>query len=131
MSHDFYHEVKTGVQGRQGHPRFYEMLKQEADLHDLKNHDYAGGGRPLGNFERVSKILELYPGLPLNHPAVIALIYMLKQLDAVFWGLAKGIKHKAEGPGPRLADISNYARLSRILLEEEESANRPQETVPR
>lgn len=33
-----------------GHPRFYELLKQMADLHAHKNHDYAGNEDPLANF---------------------------------------------------------------------------------
>ena len=33
-----------------GHPGFYKLLGQMADLHSRKNHDYAGKENPLRNF---------------------------------------------------------------------------------
>lgn len=98
-----------------GHPFFYEQLKDEATLHAAKNHDYASGGPPLGNFVRVAAILAPYK-LDLGDPAVVALVYMLKQLDAVLWGLSQGLIHQVEGLHPRLTDISIYAKLVRCLL---------------
>jgi len=95
-----------------GHPEFIPILLDKMQLHSDKNHDYARGGNPLGNFERVSKILELYPNLPLNHPVVIMLVYMLKQFDSVFWGLSQRIEHKVEGFIPRLGDILVYSGIA-------------------
>lgn len=105
-----------------GHPFFYEQTKAEEALHSAKNHDYAKGGRPLGNFERVATILSLYPGLDPAHPVVVAMTYMLKQLDAVLWGLAQRIEHKVEGLHPRLQDISVYAKLARCILQDQAQA---------
>lgn len=105
-----------------GHPYFYEIAKQEIDLHNEKNHDYAKGGDPLGNFKRVGAILGLYPGLDPSDPKVVAAIYALKQWDAVLWGLAQKIEHKVEGLHGRLQDISVYAKLDRCLLYDEEQA---------
>ena len=33
-----------------GHPDFYKLLEQMAELHSRKNHDYAGNENPLRNF---------------------------------------------------------------------------------
>jgi len=101
-----------------GHPKFREISLDELELHSQKNHDYAAGGDPLGNFKRVAAIKNLYPDFPNDTPHGVALNYLLKQLDAVLWGLSKNIVHKCEGFGPRLQDISVYARLTRILLED-------------
>ena len=95
-----------------GHPRFLTLLLEKAKLHSDKNHDYAKGGRPLGNFERVATILSLYPNLPLNDPVSVMLIYALKQVDAVLWGLSQGITHKVEGPIDRLSDVLVYAGIA-------------------
>ena len=104
-----------------GHPRFVELLAEAAKLHSDKNHDYASGGSPLGNFERVSTILSLYPKLPLNEPVVVMLIYMLKQLDATLWSYNSCINAKVEGRIPRLKDVFVYSGIA--LCAEEDKAN--------
>jgi hypothetical protein len=102
-----------------GHRRFIPILLEHAQLHSDKNHDYASGGDPLGNFKRVAAILALYPGLVPSHPVVVALTYALKQVDAVLWSLANDITAKVEGRGKRLDDVSVYATLARIIDEEQ------------
>jgi hypothetical protein len=109
---------KVTVSEQYGHYRFYELTRQEEELHSRKNRDYAQGGDPLGNFRRVSSILSLYPGLPLDQPAVISVIYSLKQIDAVLWSMAQGYKPAVDSRGERLGDASIYMKLSRILDEE-------------
>lgn len=104
---------------RFGHPKFYELTEQENELHSKKNHDYAGGGRPLGNFERVSTICSLYPGLDTGDQEVVTLIYMLKQLDAVLWNLSNKHELKMEGRPQRYIDISIYAKLANIMCQEQ------------
>ena len=94
-----------------GDPRFYALLQELARLHSDKNHDYAKGGKPTGNFDRVAAILALYPNLKLSDPRVVALVYALKQLDAVLWGLSENITHKVEGLNDRLQDISVYSKI--------------------
>lgn len=103
-----------------GHDYFISLCVSEMKLHSDKNHDYASGGDPLGNFQRVSAILKLYPGFPYDTPAGVALINMLKQLDAILWGKAKSIKHKVEGLAGRYEDISVYAKLARIMDTQDE-----------
>ncbi len=104
-----------------GHPRFKELTEQEQRLHDAKNTDYAHGGNPLGNFNRVGAILSLYPDLRLGSPTVIAMVYMLKQLDAALWMLNGQYEGKVENFGTRMGDVSCYAKLAIILHEEEKS----------
>lgn len=114
-------EDATGRPVQYGHPFFYVQTAEEEALHNNKNHDYAAGGPALGNFERVSGILGLYPNLTLGDPVVVLLVYLLKQLDAVLWGLSARIDHKIEGPHPRLRDISVYAKLARCILHQRET----------
>ena len=111
--------IPVEVEFPHGHKRFVPIMRDLMKLHSDKNHDYASGGDPLGNFKRVAAILALYPGLDPSHPVVVALTYALKQVDAVLWSLAKNIKAKVEGRGKRLDDIAVYAVLARILDEEE------------
>ncbi len=94
-----------------GHPSFVPITLNELDLHNKKNHDYAAGGDPLGNFKRVATILAQYPNLDLADPRVVALIYALKQLDAVLWMLSNGHTAQVEGLNPRLGDISVYSKI--------------------
>ena len=101
-----------------GHPAFTRRIVNEADLHSKKNFDYASGGNPLGNFLRVSKILQQYPGLQLSDPAVVAAVYMLKQLDAYFWIKSNKIETKSEGIQERLGDVSVYSKIIAIIEQE-------------
>lgn len=110
---------------RGGHPRFYELTAMEEAIHEAKGHDYAANGNPTGNFERVSKILSLYPGLKHNDRAIVAVVYMLKQLDAYLWIKSNGHTPRVEGIGERLGDVSIYAKLIRIIEEETEPKRMP------
>jgi len=103
---------------RHGHPRFYELTRAEEDLHSRKNEDYAGGGPPMGNFERVAKFFSMYPGFSLDTPHGVAIVYFMKQLDAALWLLATKREGKVEGVAERLSDLSVYAKLARIMYEE-------------
>jgi hypothetical protein len=98
-----------------GHPLFRTLTEEELALHDAKNEDYAGEGDPLGNFHRVSHILSAYPGLDLSKSEVVALVYMLKQLDAALWMLSQGYEGKVEDVDTRLRDVHVYAKLARVL----------------
>ena len=103
-----------------GHPEFLSLSLAEVALHSDKNHDYAKGGPPLGNFERMGAMLALYPRLNPADPKVVALVCLLKQLDAVLWGLNQKIEHRVEGLLPRLGDISIYAKLIMCMVKDEE-----------
>jgi hypothetical protein len=102
-----------------GHPDFIPMTVAEMDLHSRKNHDYAKGGTPLGNFHRRADLYKRYPGLNLGNPVVVALVDAMKQLDAALWMLCQGYEGKVEGLDARLGDVSVYCKLARILAKGE------------
>jgi len=98
-----------------GHLKFLEMTQHELELHSQKNADYATGGDSLGNFKRVADIFSNYPNLDLSKPAVVALVYMMKQLDAALWMLSQGYEGKIETIDTRLTDVHVYTKIARIL----------------
>lgn len=107
-----------------GHSAFVDITLKELKLHSDKNHDYAKGGSPLGNFQRVAAILAHYPDLDLSDQRIVALVYALKQLDAVLWGLNSKIEHKVEGLNDRLQDISVYSKIVMCMNEDLAAANK-------
>ena len=98
-----------------GAPEFIELTLDELDLHSRKNHDYAAGGDPLGNFDRVGRFVEMYPGLDPSDPTVYCLLMLMKQLDAVFWAKCQGFDAEVEGIDQRLRDVHVYAKIGRII----------------
>lgn len=99
-----------------GHPDFLKLTEDELQLHSEKNRDYARGGSPLGNFERVSDMLERWGyNIP---PRDVAFIFMMKQLDAVGNMLGQNYEGQTESMNSRLMDISVYAKLMIILGKE-------------
>jgi hypothetical protein len=99
-----------------GHPMFYDLTKQEEILYNIKNHDYAAGGNPLGNFDRVAAIEQLYPGMDWASPEGVTITYLLKQFDAALWIMLQGHEAKVEGPIKRWQDVSVYAKIIMIHL---------------
>lgn len=97
---------------------FYQLTQDEVELYHAKNRDYTHGGDPNGNFNRVSKILGLYPGLKLSEPEVVCITYMLKQLDAALWMMSQGYEGNTEDVDTRLRDVHVYAKICRILHKE-------------
>ena len=114
-------EAELKLRNPHGHPKFISMTLAEMKLHSAKNYDYAKGGDPLGNFRRVAAILALYPGLPLDDPAIIAMVYALKQLDAYLWMKCQHYEGGVEGIDSRLGDVHVYGKLARILDQEREN----------
>lgn len=104
-----------------GHPRFYELLQQQGELHAKKNTDYAEGGSqgPLGNFFRVASVMALYPGFDWATPFGAAICYLLKQLDAALILYSTRRQSITGEPIPsRMGDVAVYANLATIIFEE-------------
>ena len=99
-----------------GHPGFIPMTIDEMELHSKKNYDYAGGGKPTGNFDRVGKIVGMYPGIDWSKPQNVALFYALKQLDAYLWLESQKRDGAVEGKDARLGDISVYTKIMRLIM---------------
>lgn len=109
-----------------GHPGFIPMMVEMMALHSQKNYEYAHGGDPLGNFKRVATIMSLYPWINLGQPATIALVYAMKQIDAVLWQFSKGYDGHIESMTRRLDDVLVYAGITKLILEE--GPYKPKET---
>ena len=106
-----------------GHPDFIPNMVEAIRLHSDKNWDYAGEGDPLGNFDRVAAMcsaLTYDSHTGEGSPLQVLLIYMAKQFDAVIDCVGHGREVKVEALSHKLVDISIYAQLGRIMLEEEQ-----------
>lgn len=109
---------------RGGHPRFYQILNELAELHSKKNTDYAAGGKQgaLGNFHRVAQFKQMYPNFDWTTSFGTAIDFMLKQLDAMMILVATSRKSITGEPiEARLNDIIVYCTIARIIWEEHES----------
>lgn len=103
----------TDEEKQYGHPRFYEILKDMAELHSRKNHDYAGTSDPLKNL-RACERLELEPFMGV-----------MVRLQDKWSRLEEFVKSgklmvKGEGVKDTLMDNAVYSILAVILYEEQE-----------
>ncbi len=110
-----------------GHPEFVNMALRAVVLHSLKNHDYASGGPPLGNFDRRAAKAGVYKtgavqGVDLSDPVQLMMWDIEKQLDAAWWMRVRGNKAATEGVSKRLWDVGVYALITMCKLADEESA---------
>jgi hypothetical protein len=106
---------------KHGHPEFYKLLDNIADLHSRKNRDYATQDDPLQNFKRVAEICKRYKLITPGHEALkVAIIYMLKQQDAAFKLLMHEQEGLVEGIPERLKDVAVYSLIENILYKEGE-----------
>ena len=94
-----------------GHPAFKELTIEQLALHSKKNEGYAGGGAPLGNFERVADIMKLYPNFPYQSHMGVLVMYYMKHFDRVMWDLCHGKFPSDES----LADMAVYATILRCM----------------
>ena len=104
-----------------GHPDFVPNMLEAIKLHSDKNWDYAGEGDPLGNFNRVAAMCAPLTSSPEGlgaYPLHVLLLYMAKQFDAVIDCVGHGREVKVETLSHKLLDITIYAQLGRIMLEE-------------
>jgi len=98
-----------------GHPDFIKFQIDKMKLHSDKNHDYASGGDPMGNFNREAVIFSLYPKFKMDSPVGVALSLMVKQFDAAMWMYSNELDSKTgEGLPKRLDDMSVYCDLAKI-----------------
>lgn len=102
-----------------GHEDFISLCVDAIELHSKKNKAYAQGGKALGNFDRRASIYKNYPGLDITKPDVVALLDMMKQLDAALWMLSQGYEDDKEDVCARIGDVFVYAGIAMILHREE------------
>ena len=95
-----------------GHPRFYELLELEAQLHSSKNQDYAKEESPLSNFYLVAESLGI-------KPSDVALMHIATKYFRIVNLSQEGREAMNESKEDTLSDMAIYAKIMRILLEEE------------
>lgn len=94
-----------------GHPKFYELLLQIADLHARKNSNYSQDGNPLSNLKTAEQF---------NLPAHIGVLIRMADKWSRLQELAKGKKDLVgESMRDTLMDLAIYSLLCIIILEEE------------
>ena len=104
---------KTNTQ--YGHPDFYKLLDQMAELHSRKNHDYAGTSDPLKNLRACTR-LELDP-----------FIGVMVRLQDKWSRIEEFVKSKTllvknESVEDTLMDNAVYSLLAIILLREQKKS---------
>jgi len=98
-----------------GHPEFYKILKELAELHSKKNYQYASSDDPLGNFKRTGKLASKLFKSEINKPLAMALCYVSKQIDGVYEMVGESKKDTIEELEDKLKDIAVYSILCIIL----------------
>ena len=101
------------------HPRFYELTREEEELHSAKNADYRSDTNPTANFDRVAAWMALYPKMNWATSYGVALVYAMKQQDAALSLMERGVEGGVENVDTRLRDVHVYYKLARILYEQE------------
>ena len=110
---------KKGI--KYGHPKFYEILNELAELHSNKNFQYASQGDPLGNFHRCASMTSKILKDGINKPLATALMYMSKQIDGVYEIVGEGKEGTADSLKDKLMDIAVYSVICMILNNEYKS----------
>ncbi len=111
-------EPKSGAEqikepARFGHPDFYKLLDQMADLHSRKNHDYAGTKDPLKNLRASERI-----GLPPFQGVMVRLQDKWSRLEEFVNSGQLMVKN--ESVIDTLMDNAVYSLLAIILYQEQQ-----------
>lgn len=100
-----------GLKTLGGHPRFYELLLQAAEIQAKKNHDYAMDSDPLSNLRQAEGF-----GVPAYKGVLIRLSDKWSRIQELS---KKPSLVKSESVVDTLMDMSIYALLAIILYEEQ------------
>ncbi|MDD3493412.1 MAG: nucleotide modification associated domain-containing protein [Candidatus Thermoplasmatota archaeon] len=95
---------------RPGHPLFYKLLEQMADLHARKNQNYAEAGDPLSNLKGCARI-----GLSPLTGVIVRLQDKWSRIEQLVKGQPDLVGESLEDT---LIDSAIYALLAIILLRE-------------
>lgn len=97
---------------KHGHPRFYELLDELAELHSRKNHDYSGDD-PLANLKMTEAA-----GIAAWVGVVVRLTDKMSRL--LSFAKKRTLLVQDEGIVDTLKDMAIYALLGIVLFEERE-----------
>jgi len=106
-------KVVIELQGN-GHPRFYELLREIGELHDRKNSDYSSRQDPLSNFRECQGFVDPWIGCLIRLTDKYSRIKRLA--EKVVKGEEVGVK--SESIKDTLMDLAVYALIDIILFEE-------------
>lgn len=106
-----------------GHPGFYKLLQEMAELHSRKNHDYAGSEQPLRNFYKC-KDMGISPFIGI----MVRLSDKWARLESF---IVQGkLEVSEESIVDTLMDNAVYSLLAILLYKEELDNNKVIEKVP-
>jgi len=96
-----------------GHPKFRPLLDEIAELHDIKNRQYASAEEPLGNFVRGGNMCkavfrEDIRNDPYKLQMAYALVLVTKQIDGAFEILAYNKENTPDSLKEKLRDVITY-----------------------
>ena len=106
-----------GLKTLGGHPRFYELLLQIAELHANKNHDYAVDNDPLSNLRQAESF-----GIPAYKGVLVRLSDKWSRIQEL--SKKPGLV-KTESVEDTLMDMAVYSLLAIILFGEQNKKNTP------
>ena len=92
-------------------PRFHELLKEIAELHDMKNSDYATSDDPLSNFKECVKF-----GVPAWKGCLVRISDKYSRITHL---AQKPPAVKSESIVDTLKDMATYCLICVLLFEEE------------
>lgn len=96
---------------RYGHPDFYRLLDELADIHSRKNRDYASTTDPLSNLRMSEKL-----GIPAHQGAFIRMGDKFARLEQLLSGKEAHVKE--ESVEDTFKDLAVYSLLALILYRE-------------
>lgn len=103
-------DIKTHIDSRGGHPRFYKILDEMADLHSRKNANYAEDQNPLSNLRECAKF-----GIKPTDGVITRMSDKWSRLQQLWGGKEDKV---GESIKDTLMDLAIYSILLMILIEE-------------
>lgn len=111
------------VKPRYGHPRFYDLLNELAQLHSAKNHDYADGRDPFFNFRQCEAM-----GIPAWKGAIVRLGDKFSRIQN--FARRETLEVSSESIRDTLLDNAGYSLIALILFEESQCPTSPNTISP-
>ena len=96
---------------RRGHPRFFALLDEMAEIHSRKNSDYAKSEDPLSNLKECEKL-----GVPAYMGTLIRMTDKFSRITQLSNGKKPAVNDEAIED--TLKDLAAYSLLAIILFEE-------------
>lgn len=96
-----------------GSPTFYELLKEMADTHNRKSHDYASNHNPFGNYEFAGLVSSLFSHSPNDAGFAGRLAEKMYRLSALEGGQKQPLNESIDDTERDIAVIATLWMASR------------------